>query len=102
MTYMYIFSAISAPTPQFEAHSGSPSSQYLPPLHREEGVWYRTHHRVVFFSQKSWGNRMHIVYTQWLSFFLRQLYDACDNRPLPLYAKGVGIETRLTPLLHQC
>ena len=26
----------------------------------------------------------------------RQLYDSCDTRPLPLYAKGAGTKTSLT------
>ena len=38
---------------------------------------------------------MRIVYTQWLGndILLRQLYDARNTRPLPLYVKGVGTKT---------
>ena len=61
----------------------------------EEGVWYRTHHRVV---SKEF-NYLTTVYTQYTCGFpkisgeRRQLYDVCDTRPLPLYAKGAGTET---------
>ena len=63
---------------------------------REEGVVYRTHHRVV---SKEF-NYLTTVYTQLytcgfpkISGERRQLCDACDTRTFPLYAKGASTET---------
>ena len=57
----------STPPPQFEAHSGSPSSQYLPFSKVRKGSGIVHIIKLSSFPRNLGGNPMHIVYRQWLT-----------------------------------